>query len=139
MYEKVRKNMKKIYYKVTIRIGWLVAKMEDQIFYSCTSYNTGYVMIENDEFVGFLSIDSFNGFYNGRALAVEIRDYNNKKFLLFSQVINEFKLPGGFILESEFPDDDRICYLKFEEIVKNNEKQKEIEKETKEIQNLHQN
>lgn len=130
--------MKKIYYKVMVRILEPAIFIGDKVGYSCTCCNTGYVTIENNEFIGFLTLDSLSGFYNGECLAVDIIDFNNdEEYMVFSEAIDGFELPATFTLKSENPNDDRICQLIFEDSIKDFYKQKEIEDVKKRINQLH--
>lgn len=130
--------MKKIYYKVMARILEPAIFIGDGVGYFCTCFNTGYVIIENNEFIGFLTLDSFSGFYNGESLAVDIIDFNNdEEYMVFSEAIDSFELPATFVLKSENPDDDRICQLIFKNSIKDFYKQKEIEDEKARIHQLH--
>lgn len=125
---------RKIYYKVKVRICELLEKEAVRIL------NTGYVLIQDDKFEGYLALDYIEGIYNKdeEILSIVIHDINNcTEYFIFSGDMEELELPGIYFLETEVPNDNKICYLDFEGIEKNPIKQKEIEKTLQEIKKLH--
>ena len=126
---------RKIYYKVIVRICELVEREE-----ILRIFNNGYVIIEKDGFKGFLSFDYISGIckQDEQVLSIEINDLDNCfEYFIFSGDMEELELPGEYILETEVPDDNKICYLEFERIEKIPIKQREIETTLREIKQIH--
>lgn len=123
--------MKKIYYTVQARYYEAIGKVNNNIIYHYYCYNEGNIIMENGKIAGYLTLDSMEGIVNGENVSIKIHDYDNGKHLSFSNLIDDFQLPGNFIL---FSDDNRtMVKLSFEEMVKDRRKQEEIEKQIKEI------
>lgn len=126
---------RKIYYKVVVRICELTEREE-----YLRILNEGFTVIQDGKFEGYLSLDYIDGIYNEREsiLSIEIQDIDNfTEYFIFSGDVDELELPGEYILNTEVPDDNKICYFEFEKIEKNPTKQKEIESTLTEIKQLH--
>lgn len=125
----------KIYYKVIVRICEIIERQEKKKI-----YNEGFVIIENNDFEGYLALDYIEGVINNidKNFSIQIIDFiNSDETFIFSGEIEEFELPGQYILETELSKDNKICYLDFKEIEKNPIKQKEVEETLKQIKKLH--
>lgn len=126
---------RKIYYKIIVRICELIEREEN-----LRIFNEGYVIIEEDKFEGYISLDYIAGIYNKEEnlLSIEIEDFDNPtEFFIFSGKIEELELPGIYILDTEVPDDNKICYLEFVNIEKEPLKQKEMNKILREVKYIH--
>lgn len=129
--------MKKIYYKVTVRLGKWIGKTESEDIYAKYLYNEGYIILAENHFVGFLTLDHLEGHFTDNKLTIMMLDFNNsKKLSLFSVVTKDFYLPGSFLLKLE-GDENVICKLSFDEIVKDKEEQNEVEENYKHIWQLY--
>ena len=127
---------RKIYYKVKVRICNLIEREE-----RLRIVNDGYVIIEDEEFEGYLALDYLEGtaYQEDEVLSIQILDFENfTENFLFSGEIDAFELPGTYILDSEVPNDDKICYLEFVNIEIDPLKQKEINSILQDIKKIHQ-
>lgn len=126
---------RKIYYKLIVRVCKVIEREE-----ILRIVNRGYVIIEDERFEGYISLDYIEGICNEEeeSLSIEIQDLNNPgEYFIFTGVVGGLELPGTYFLDTEVPNDNKVCYLQFDGIEKNPSKQKEIEKTLKEIKQLH--
>ena len=105
--------MKKQYYKVEVRIGFLTSdygicdsKNVEDLFY----YSDGYIVMKETEFEGFLTLDLVKGSIVDKKISFELIDYNNYEYLIFCTQLNTTNtLSQRYYLEC--PNEQEICAI----------------------------
>lgn len=124
--------MNKVYFKLVARFYKKKGIVGGHDFYNPSCYNDGYAILENGEIKGYLSLDFLLGTFSDNALTIELQIYDDSSKHLFSNSIDGFELPNSFTLYSN----NEAIELSFEEIIKDKEKQNEINDEIETIYRL---
>ncbi len=131
--------MKKLYYKIELRIERMDAfnrREDDWIKY----YSTGYVIIDNGNIEGYLTMDLISGIIsNSERIHIQLIEHNENKedkFHTFSGVCEDLELPGEYELEED-QNPNIFAEILFIESVKKVAKQKKIRQELKRVKTLH--
>ncbi len=130
--------MKKIYYKIELRIGEWVLHEEDVEYGELYYFSDGYMIFTDDSFEGYLTNDAlFGEIGENNELYLELLDFDNKKqFLSFSGHFEDIELPGAYALAG-LSDQKKFAAIKFVELVKDSSKQEEIEKELERVKQIY--
>lgn len=127
--------MKKLYYKIELRIGKKGNKKEKDFFY----YSDGYIILENNTFEGFLTYDIITGKIDDNELSINIVNYDkNEESTSYSDEFDSITFPELYRLLSV--DDIRtFVEINFDKKITDKEEQKNIEREINIVRGLHSN
>ena len=130
--------MKKIYYKIELRIGEWVLHEEDVEYGELYYFSDGYMIFTGNSLEGYLTNDILYGdIGENHELYFELLDYDDeKKFLSFSGHFEDIELPGAYTLAC-LSEHGKFGAIKFVEKVKDSVKKKEIEQELKRVKQIY--
>lgn len=125
--------MKKLYYKIYVRIGKCNGKKEKDFFY----FSDGYIVIENNAFEGFLTYDIITGKIDDNKLLINIVNYDkNEESTSYSDEFDSITFPELYRL---LCDDDIGTFMEinFAEKITDIEEHKKIEEEITAVRKIH--
>lgn len=125
--------MKKLYYKIYVRIGKCKGKKEKDFFY----FSDGYIVIENNAFEGFLTYDIITGKIDDNKLSINIVNYDkNEESTSYSDEFDSITFPELYRLSC---DDDIGTFMEinFAEKITDIEEHKKIEEEITAVRKIH--
>lgn len=125
--------MKKLYYKIYVRIGEYDSEKGGNFFY----YSDGYIIIKNNAFEGFLTYDIITGKIDDNKLSISIANYNkNKESTNYSDEFESITFPELYRLHC---DDDKWTFIEinFNERITDIKEHKKIEHEISIVKSLH--
>ena len=145
--------MKKLYYKIELRMGeWLLEEkdfsdkevdMEDiagELFY----YSDGYIIIEDEVITGFLSNDLITGNISKNEIFIEILEDDEEilKYSSFEEKFDFIELPGEYALTrqdvEENPElENYFAIIKFIKKIEDASKQQKINETLKEVKKIY--
>lgn len=130
--------MKKLYYKIELRIGEWVLYEENVEYGELYYFSDGYMIFTEDSFEGYLTNDIlFGDIGENHELYLELLDFDDEKqFLSFSGHFEDIELPGAYTL-AEVSSRKKFSTIKFVELVKDSSKQEEIEKELERVKQIY--
>lgn len=131
--------MKKLYYKIELRIGkWVLYEEDDEEYGELYYFSDGYMIFTDDSFEGYLTNDFlFGDIGENNELYLELLNFDNEKqFLSFSGHFEDIELPGAYALAG-LSDQKKFATIKFVELVKDSSKQEEIEKELQRVKQIY--
>ena len=132
--------MKKLYYKIELRMGeWVLYDDDDENEYGELYYfSDGYMIFTDDSFEGYLTNDVlFGDIGENHELYLELLDFDDEKqFLSFSGYFEYIELPGAYALAG-LSDQKKFAAIKFVELVKDSSKQEEIDKELQRVKQIY--
>lgn len=134
--------MGKIYYKIKLRIAKIVQMTENGTLGEMLYYSDGCIILENNQFEGFVTRDYICGEYDKKDLFVEML-YSHQiinsipvveaeavKYISFSADLDKFYLPDDYTLEV-CENEDLVAEISFIEIERD---PKEIDRIENELQ-----
>ena len=145
--------MKKLYYKIELRMGeWLLedkdfsvkeVDMEDivgELFY----YSDGYVIIEDEVITGFLSNDLITGNISKNEIFIEILEDDEEilKYSSFEEKFDFIELPGEYALTCQDVEENPelknyFAIIKFIKKIEDASKQQKINETLKEVKKIY--
>ena len=133
--------MKKLYYKIELRIGeWVLYDDDENEYGELYYFNEGYMIFTDDSFEGYLTNDVvFGDIWENNELYLELLDFDEEEqlqFLSFSGHFEDIELPGAYTLIG-LSEQEKFAAIKFVEPVKNSSKQEEIEKELERVKQIY--
>lgn len=147
--------MKKIYYKIELRMGeWYSEEIDDEemdnVGLICNEeynnrtsigekfyYSDGYVILEDSNLNGFLSNDLISGYITEKEISIEVLEDNIE--ISYSEFFNKFnfiELPGEYLLQCRDVQ-YRFGIIKFINKINSLQEQAIIEEEYKRVKEIH--
>ena len=133
--------MKKLYYKIELRIGeWVLYEEENEEYGELYYFSDGYMIFTDDSFEGYLTNDIlFGDIGENNELYLELLDFDEEEqlqFLSFSGHVEDIELPGAYTLIG-LSEQEKFAAIKFVEPIKDFSKQEKIEKELERVKQIY--
>ena len=131
--------MKKLYYKIELRIGeWVLSEEDNEEYGELYYFSDGYMIFTDDSFEGYLTNDMlFGDIGKNNELYLELLNFDNEEqFLSFSGHFEDIELPGAYALAG-LSEQDKFAFFKVTKRVKDSSEQKEIEKELERVKQIY--
>ena len=142
--------MKKLYYKIELRMGEWIFDTEDrnreieekvgELFY----FSDGYIIMENNIITGFLSNDLITGDITESEIFIEILE-DSEEEILYSSFANEFDsimFPGKYLLIRQDIEENpelrnQFAIINFIEKIRDESKQKQIKEQFEKVKEIY--